>query len=161
MKLGKQLYSVDESEADESKPISLAYTPEYDTALNLTGYLWSDHKYSFVKNLLVSNPYRHRILVTDTDLLAHDDYMQAMLPNVHLIVFVLSPVGEMFNGQKTCGASKKRLKQAIAKLNRAGFTTKFFVNKDAANRFIAKQDADKLSKKDLDKFSVKLKLLRA
>lgn len=104
-------------------------TPNNLVALNWLGGGWVDTRYELVKNLLKS----YSVIVTDQDLIAHDDYIQRLHANQtkYTIVFV-------HNTDRIC-ASKKRLRTAEAKLKAAGFKTKFFISKESLDRWLSKQ----------------------
>lgn len=100
-------------------------TIQYDSqtrgqALNFTGPTWIDHKWGLVKTLLRAHP----VIVTDNDLLTHDDYMEVL--GDRLIVFIYSDRA----------ASKNRLYKAQAKLKAAGIRTKYFVSREALASFL-------------------------
>lgn len=140
----KQVYGV-----GDSGRIDLTYEGgTLGKALNLSGYTWLDYKYNFIKSVIG----KHKVIITDTDLLAHDDYIEVLLNSRrqlgHEIIFVLTSTFSIKNpsspsisflGSNTCGASSKRLKKAQEKLTEAGIKTKYFVDHGAAVRYIRKK----------------------
>lgn len=125
MLLGKQLYTLD------TDGCTITYSSERPkTALNILNSGWVDAGYNLAKTLLK----RHRVVVTDQDLLARDDYIDSLSLS-HTVVF--------FHHSGKLSASKKRLKNAQSKLKDLGYRTKFFVSEDALNRYLAKQDGSK------------------
>lgn len=133
MKLGTQVYQKPKA---GQKCIQVKVNPDerFTHALNLTGYLWLDQKYKIVKNALLESA---RVIVTDTDLLGHDDY----IANIHkdcLVIFVFQGPDKKLRGPQHLlhnignkafggnGASEKRIKTALEKIKQAGIKTKFF-----------------------------------
>lgn len=130
MKLTQQVYS-----ATDTGSIKLTYDfGSRDQALNLTGYTWVDAKHLYVRDHLIS---KHQVIVTDTDLIAHDDYINQLSPD-HLVVFICDRKPDRTS------ASRKRIMLAIAKLKSSGIRTKYFVNNDAMERYVTGLDQTKL-----------------
>lgn len=141
MKLGTQVYQKP-GRGQKCIQIRLNLDERYTHALNFTGYAYSDHKYQLVKNILNMQT----VIVTDNDLISHDDYINQLNPHV-TIVFVFCPEKTKrskyrvtsniaFNG---CGASKKRLQNAMKKLKNQGFKTRLFTSEETVLNYLAKR----------------------
>jgi len=111
-------------------PISPAHLPP---TLDWTGCGWVDAKFSLIKNCLS----RFDVVVTDQDLIAHEDYIERLAPDT-IIIFYFTGVGSKFFKHRL-GANENRLKKAQAKLKALGFKTRFFVSEKAVNNFLHKQ----------------------
>ncbi|HYX39965.1 MAG TPA: hypothetical protein VE954_43265 [Oligoflexus sp.] len=114
MELTKPVYSYVDGK------LSINYAPCFDKALNLIGASWIDTKYSLVKGALPN----HSVAVTDTDLLAHDDYL-AIIIERRITVILVAGVGQL-------SASPKRLRKAEAKLKEAGVKVIYRASLDTA-----------------------------
>lgn len=130
MKLGQPIYS----KTSDGSSIKIHYDPSehiLDTvALNFTGWTWVDTNYGIAKRQIP----HYKIIVTDNDIIAHEDYMR-QLNQDHIVVFI-SRSGKALD---QASASAKRLQAARKKLKDAGFKTRYFVSEDALNRFLKNQ----------------------
>jgi hypothetical protein len=97
-------------------------------ALEYIGVGWVDHKYGLLKSI----GRNHDVIVTDQDLIAHDDYIEALQDRRPTIVFLNREhgVGNKFKQQSGVGgANYKRLKAAMNKLQESGFRVLYFKNR--------------------------------
>lgn len=117
MNITKQLYTAND---DGGLAINYDFNSS-GQALNLTGFIWVDSKYGFIKKIIG----KHMYLITDTDLLSHEDYIDCLTKN-HTVIFISKP-------------GRKRIKRAIELLKSADIKTKYFVNQDALVRYIEKK----------------------
>ena len=127
MKLTNQIYSL------LSNTIKIEYIPMSDAALNFTGCAWLDSKYQIVRNSLLKT---YDIVVTDTDIIAHDDYIEKLTPS-HQILFVYTGIVKDTIGH--IGASKKRIRRAIEKLKASGIKCRYFASKESLEKYMAKK----------------------
>jgi DNA repair photolyase len=94
-------------------------------------FMWSDLKYGVTQELLkilkfYNYPY---IVFTRSDLIAHDDYMKLLDPDLSAIQFSMSSTNEDLIKQIEPGApSAKRRLKALQKLSEAGFWTTVRMN---------------------------------
>ncbi len=120
MQLTKPVYTWNEG----GTGLTIQYNSECcEQALNFTGPTWVDHRLGLVKALLRTHP----VVVTDNDLVAHDDYIEVLKERQPLVVLV-------FNGQ----ASILRLHRAEAKLRDAGIKVRYFASLRTMTNFVAK-----------------------
>ena len=121
MKLTKQVYYSD------GEMIGIQY--KYDRScnvLNFTGYVWTDVKYGLGKTLIKQYDY----IATDSDLIAHDDYISELKP--YATIFVIA-------AGTPISASKGRLKKAIEKLKANNLKVKYFASSESFDKFITKK----------------------
>lgn len=93
----------------------------FTTALNLLDIGWIDHTFAILQHLLP----RFDWIVTDTDLLAHDDYIKH-LRDTH-IVFLVRTDGKL-------AANYGRLNAAATKLRAAGIKVRYFASMKSLNK---------------------------
>jgi len=98
----------------------------FNSALNWTCGSWVDVQYGIVRSVLK----RHSVILTTTDLIAHDDYL-ANLDKTQTIVLV-------YGGYLGSTPSKRRLLKAQEKLKAAGIKTRYFASLETATRYIAR-----------------------
>ncbi len=128
MKLTKALYSFKGGRLQINYDGMTAFSDDY--ALNLIGVSWVDVKYGLLKSIVK----QFDVVVTDSDLLAHDDYLE-QIPSSTTIVLYHSGSG--------ISASKLRLKNAKQKLKERGIKHKFFVKETSLKNFLNKKGENK------------------
>jgi hypothetical protein len=92
------------------------------TYIDTIGDMWVDHKYSILKNALRYD----REIITDSDLIAFDDYIELLKTykiRVHLVANASSG-----------SASKSRLRNALGRLKAAGIKVKYYASVDSLNK---------------------------
>ena len=122
MKLTKPMYT-----CENKKSFILTYdfskSSQEKYALNLLGCGWIDSRFGLIKSLVK----RHTVVVTDSDLLAHDDYLEE-LELSHIILFVK-------DSTSVC-SSEERLKIAVKKLKSAGILCKYLENMEKTKEYL-------------------------
>jgi len=94
-------------------------------------FMWSDKKYGVTKELLKLLQYYNypNIIFTRSDLVAHDDYLNVMSPQLTSVQMSISSVNDEMNRAIEPGApSAKRRLQALKKLGAHGFWTTVRIN---------------------------------
>jgi hypothetical protein len=94
-------------------------TKDSDKALNFTGPTWVDVKLGLVRARIG----HHKVILTDNDLVAHDDYIDKLTNQIVVLAF-------------DDKASKLRLKRAYTKLRDAGIKVRYFASIETANTYI-------------------------
>lgn len=127
MKLGHPLFT-----AQDNGLIGVSYKPSREPeALNLLDWSGVDSRLGLAKSLLPS----YRVIVTANDLIACDDYIEAMRDRYHGIprdqTVILLYTGTR---RRSHGASKRRLAKAAKKLKAAGIRVFYFVDDKAMHR---------------------------
>jgi len=110
-------------EPDKFKMVYKSTRFNSDHVLDLRGSGWVDVKYGLFKVLSGT----HRVSVWDTDLPAHDDYINY---SPYIVVFLV------FSGS---GASKKRLRNAYKKLHSKGIKLKYFASSESFEKYSMKE----------------------
>jgi hypothetical protein len=87
---------------------------------------WVDTRYDLIKKQIPA----YEVLLTQTDLIAHDDYVE-QLATWHMVVLY-------FDGVSQLGASKGRLKSAMARLKADGYKCRYFASRETAEAFVRK-----------------------
>jgi len=86
--------------------------PKQNDEINFTGLTWCDSKWMILEKVL--NPYKK--LITDSDLLAHDDYIELLLSNnIKKIFFTITPTS----------VSQKRRARAVKKIRAHGIKVSY------------------------------------
>lgn len=92
--------------------------------LNFTGLVYSDQKYKVFKN--IQGVFSGYAIVTDQDLIAHDQYIETLDKTLPIIFLVnegpSARSGFDINDKTVYGCSKKRIERAVEKLHNEGFT---------------------------------------
>lgn len=106
---------------------SINYTKKFNSKglsrfLALTGNSWTDKKYNIFLNVMGL----YEVLVTDSDLLGHDQYIDKMNKDQFIVIYF----------SNLCSSpSKKRLQIAAQKLLTHGFKVKLLNNKEEAEAY--------------------------
>lgn len=132
MLLGLPVYVV--NKATGCIDIQVNTRQRWNAALNACGYVWCDMKYGILKSLIKLN----HTIVTDSDLLAHDDYV-CELVGTNKEVIMLAPKKHFRlsdTSNTSVSASKRRMLQAKEKLIAAGVKTKMFTDVNAMKRYL-------------------------
>jgi len=98
--------------------------------LCLNGMAYSDRKYKLAYNQLTN----FKFIVTDSDLLAHDDYIE-------LLKKTWAPEVIIYFENASYAPSRLRIDKAILKLKAHGIKTKFFLSKLKAENYVLRQNA--------------------
>lgn len=114
----------------------------WKTALDI-GAAWLDSRYGFLKAIVS----RHDAIITCTDLIACDDYIECLRSSQVVVFYV--------DKDEKGSASRKRLETAYNKLISQGYLCRFFASKKAALNYISKletpSDIERLSQPQICK----------
>lgn len=128
MKLTKPLYTY----TKKGFKINYKFEPkDYGTALNCLGMSWLDDKYKLLKTLMITG--RHTVILTDSDLIGRNDYIDHM--SIHEIVLVIT--------NTPLSPSKKRMQNAYDRIKSSGHKVRLFHTTEMALLYIQKKGTKK------------------
>lgn len=106
-------------------------------ALNFCNFAWRDSDWGIARKVLHAYP----AIVTDNDLIAHDDYIAELQRRTgpQVVVLVFRGIGGGW-----AGASKKRLRAAEAKLKAAGIRVRYCASEVSMHRLLERLEPKQL-----------------
>ena len=123
MKLTKQVYTW-----KTNGSLNIEFNTEYQNkVLNAIGSSWLDIRFGIIKSALTTNLYQ--FVATDSDLLAHDDYIKKITTQTVYLVNTKAPTS----------ASTKRLKKAKEKLKAAKIKVRYFASQESFKKFLERK----------------------